>query len=75
MNHQTYTSAKSNLKQTAKELKLSFGNDRSAIRTGINDTCDMLIKDMHPSQVTDKAKQMYNNWLSNYACKLHPKRG
>lgn len=63
----TYKIAKENLKETAREVKRAFKNDNPLIRMVINDEADSLSKDLNLSEYQ-------RNLLSNYACKLHPKK-
>lgn len=67
MNTTLYKIAKQSLKETAKEIKQNYTNDLPAIRMIINDTVDYLCKDYNLTEYK-------RNLLSNYACKLHPKK-
>lgn len=62
-----YQIAKQSLKEIAKEAKQNYTNDLPAIRMIINDEVDNLCKDY---KLTDYQRSL----LSNYACKLHPKK-
>lgn len=66
MKNTDYQTAKSNLKETAKQAKIEFKNDKPAIRQIINDEMDSICKDM-------KLTEYRGNLLANYACTLHPK--
>jgi hypothetical protein len=59
-----YQTAKERLKETAKEIKKQFPNDKPMINMVINDEVDCLSKDLNLSEYQ-------TNLLSNYACKLH----
>jgi hypothetical protein len=61
-----YQQAKTDLKETAKQAKKEYKNDKPAIRQAINNTADMLCKDLRLSEYQ-------RNLLANYSCNLHPK--
>jgi len=65
MKNSTYQDAKSRLKDAARQAKNYYINDKPAIRQTINDTADMLCKDLQLSEYQ-------RNLLANYACTLHP---
>lgn len=62
-----YQTAKQSLKEITKEAKQNYTNDLPAIRMIINDGVDYLSKDLNLSKYE-------RDLLSNYACKLHPKK-
>ena len=62
-----YQIAKQSLKEIAKEAKQNYTNDLPAIRMIINDEVDNLCKNY-------KLTEYQRDLLSNYACKLHPKK-
>lgn len=62
-----YQQAKQELKSIATDAKKEYPNDKPAIRQIINDSLDSLCKSLRMSDY-----QRY--LLSNYACKLHPKK-
>ena len=61
-----YQRAKSALKFEADTVKVAYPTDKPAIRMIINDTADIICKDLRLSEY-------YRDLLENYACKLHPK--
>lgn len=64
LNDTTYQSAKERLKETAKEIKKQFPNDKPLINMTINDTADSICKE----GILTECQQ---NLLHNYACTLH----
>lgn len=71
---QNYQNLKMQLKNAADLIK-STTNDKPAIREYINNVADSIIKDAIncPSwDITEAKREQYRNWLSLYACKLHP---
>ena len=62
-----YQKAKFYLKQAAKDIKEKHKTDKPMQRMYINDVADYLIKFYQFSEHKI-------NLLSNYACKLHPKK-
>lgn len=71
-----YQEAKQQLKNAADLVKSTHPNDKPMIRQWINDTADAIIKDTIncPSwDISEAKREQYRNWLSLYACKLHPK--
>lgn len=75
MKNQIYTNAKALLKSQAKELKRT-SNDKGYIRQGLNNNLDQMIYQINHyalrEVITEKQANLYNNWLSNYTCTLHP---
>lgn len=72
----TYQKCKTWLKNSAELAKQSYKNDNPAIRQHINDVADSIIKDTIncPSwDISEAKREQYRQWLSLYACKLHPK--
>ena len=61
-----YSQAKETLKFIAMASKKEFKNDKPAIRQAINDSADMLCKDLQLSE-WDRHR------LALYSCKLHPR--
>lgn len=59
-----YQSAKERLKETAKEIKKQFPNDKPMINMVINDTTDSICKE-------GGLTEYQQNLLHNYACTLH----
>ena len=73
-----YQNAKACLKEVADEAKRTTGNtDKPYIRQCINDTADDLINQFNwhamKEKISEKKANQYSNWLSGYACNLHPK--
>jgi len=68
-----YQNCKQQLKEVAADAKKSYPDDKPAQRQIINDHADTLIRGFWGRTGSDKQKQQYQNWLSLYACKLHPK--
>jgi len=70
----TYSEAKNELKQYAKEVKRVYKNDKPAQREALNDYCDMLLRHLaQPRNGYSEAKlYQYETWLTNLTCKLHP---
>lgn len=69
-----YQTSKKQLKNAAVLIK-STTNDKPLIREYINNVADSIIKDTIncPSwDITEAKREQYRNWLSLYACKLHP---
>ena len=62
-----YQSAKYALKLEADAAKISYPTDKPAIRMIINDACDAICKNLRLSDY-------HRGLLSNYSCKLHPKK-
>jgi len=62
----TYQQARQYLKEIAQEVKRNVPHDKPAQRQTINDSADLICRDLNLSE----AKR---NQLANYACKLHPK--
>ena len=62
-----YHQCKKYLKNTSKDIKVLFPNDKPKQRTILNDTADYLCKSHN---LTDYAR----NLLANYTCTLHPKK-
>jgi hypothetical protein len=62
-----YQQAKQKLKEIAKIAKKEKPTDKPYIRQSINDSSYFIGKDL---QLTEYQKDL----LSNYACKLHPKK-
>lgn len=71
MDHSEYKEAKQRLKSFSESLKHET-DDKPMIRMYINDYVDDLSKSMF-KKFTFERVEMYRNWLSSYACKLHPK--
>lgn len=72
-----YQIAKQHLKNAADLIKQTNPNDKPAIRQYINDVADSIVKDTIncPSwNISESKREQYINWLSLYACKLHPKK-
>jgi len=67
----TYTEAKQQLEETAKDIKAKHRNDKPLCRQVINDTADMLVKDF-PASLSEAKKEQYSLWLHNLAANLHP---
>ena len=70
-----YQQAKQQLKNAAMLAKQSQPNDKPFIRQWINDTADAIVKDIIncPSwDISELKREQYRQWLSLYACKLHP---
>lgn len=71
-----YQIAKQQLKDAAQLVKSTHADDRAMCRTWINDTADSIIKDIINCprwDISEAKREQYRNWLSLYACKLHPK--
>jgi hypothetical protein len=62
-----YQRAKDMLRAHSEWAKAQFRSDKPAIRQVINDYADAICKDMNLSEYK-------RDLLSNYACKLHPKK-
>lgn len=70
-----YQTAKQQLKNAADLVKASYPNDKPMCRQFINDTADAITKDIIncPSwDISEAKREQYREWLSLYACKLHP---
>ena len=63
VNASTYQKAKERLKETAKEIKKQYPNDKPLINTVINDTTDSICKE-------GNLTEYQQNLLHNYACTL-----
>lgn len=76
MKNQIYTNAKALLKSQAKELKQG-SKDKGYIRQELNNNLDQMIYQINHyamrEVITEKQARLYNSWLSNYTCTLHPK--
>jgi hypothetical protein len=70
--HLEYQSAKIYLKNTAQEIKQRNPKDLPMQRQVINDTADQLSRELSRTRTSAKGEQL-GRFLSNYACKLHPK--
>ena len=71
-----YTKAKQQLKNSADLVRKNYPKDKPMQRGWINDTRDAIEKDIIncPSwDISEAKREQYRNWLSDYACKLHPK--
>ncbi len=62
-----YQQAKQQLSGYAKQAKIEWKGDNPAIREGINNCLDLIIRHYRWTGTR------YESLLSNYACKLHPK--
>lgn len=60
-----YQQAKQQLKEIATTARQSFKNDKPAQRQAINDSADMICRELNLSEAN-------RNRLAEYACKLHP---
>jgi hypothetical protein len=76
MKNEIYKNCKAILKQTAKEAKEFNKGDKPYIRMTINDQADQLHRQIDfyfmKGKFSEKVADLYKNWLSSYACKLHP---
>lgn len=76
MKNEIYQNCKAILKEVAATEKRHNKNDKTRVRTVLNDETDNLHRqiDFHAMKETISQKQaeLYKNWLSNYCCKLHP---
>jgi hypothetical protein len=73
-----YQLCKIQLKGEAADAKKAFKSDKPAQRQIINDHADSLQRNplnqaMLNEVISKKQFHQYCNWLSLYACKLHPK--
>jgi len=70
----TYSEAKNELKQYAKEVKRVYKNDKPAQRLALNNYCDLMMTLLaQPRNGYSEAKlYQYETWLTNLTCKLHP---
>jgi hypothetical protein len=71
----TYQRAKEQLKNAADLIKETRPNDKPMIRQYVNDVADSITKDMINClswNITEAKRDQYRNWLSLYACRLHP---
>lgn len=60
-----------NGKAVLKQVRQEMGTkDKPATRQALNDTTDMLIRDLN--HLSDKRKEQVSNWLVLYCIKLHP---
>ena len=64
-----YQQAKNELRSFAENISNS---DKPAKRMAINDQTDSIIKDNRWLKFSDKKQNQYFNWLSDFACTLHP---
>ena len=74
-----YQDCKSLLKEVAKQAKKEFRNDKPGIRQAINDYTDNLCRNEIEraklrQEISEAKATQYMNWLSDYACTLHPKK-
>lgn len=72
----SYKAAKQQLKNAADLVKSNYPTDKTMCRQWINDTADAIQKDIinDPSwNISEAKREQYREWLSIYACKLHPK--
>ena len=77
MKNQIYNNAKAILTAESKQLKATTSKkDKTYIRTVLNDLLDSTCKDLNRLElkgvISQKQNNLYQNWLSNYTCKLHP---
>jgi hypothetical protein len=75
MKPSVYQQAKTHLKNASVLYKNSYKGDKPAIRQAINNTLDSIIKDTINCprlRVSEAKREQYRNWLSDYACTLHP---
>ena len=78
MKHTIYNNCKAILKDEANQLKATNNKkDKVYIRTVLNDLLDSTCKDLNRLElkevISQKQNNLYQNWLSSYTCKLHPK--
>jgi hypothetical protein len=78
MKNTIYNNCKAILKDEANQLKATNNKkDKVYIRTVLNellnDLCNTLNRHELKETVSAKQNKLYQNWLSNYTCKLHPK--
>lgn len=74
--HHILTNMIAQLDEVAKIEKRDNPNDRPRVRQCINDTLDMLIRelDFHVMKetITEKKAEQFKNWLTNFAISKHP---
>ena len=75
MKHEIYLESKKLLISEAKECK-RLSTDKPYIRQVINDQADQIHRQIDyyamKGKFTESAADMYKNWISSLACKLHP---
>ena len=74
MKHTIYLQAKAQLIERAKELK---GNsDKNMVRQSLNDLLGNLLRGLYfetmRENISTKTYVIYNRWLENLCCSLHP---
>ena len=71
-----YNNFKAIIKDEAKQLKATNKNDKTLVRTILNDLLDELCKKLNRYElretISPKQNNLYQNWLTNYTIKLHP---
>ncbi len=71
-----YNNFKAIIKDEAKQLKATNKNDKTLVRTILNDLLDELCKKLNRYElketISSKQNNLYQNWLTNYIIKLHP---
>lgn len=72
--HTEYLEAKRALKEFASDIKRDLKGDNPAIRQCINDYLDSIFRESWYCNIgSHKTRDRYYDWLSSYACTLHPK--
>lgn len=76
MKNDIYKNAKMRLINSAKEAKRLSKGDKPYIRMLINDEADSIHRQIDfycmKGKYSERKANLYKNWISSLACKLHP---